>query len=200
LGGLTGLSPDVQKNKAKSSKTSCIRAANEVAYPTATAQSVYDYSGTVASDARDLKAALDSELTLLNGQRTVLLTAINTTCADGDTVCTNNKETAIAKAKSDVQTTVAGIKAGCDKATEDDVVASKEKTRGWISALSTITLGTAGALLVNRATQDIQDSELSAAQKAAYEDWMNKVGRHITCYIGGDEAGNYGDVITTALE
>ncbi|MBR2286591.1 MAG: hypothetical protein IJ866_04010 [Alphaproteobacteria bacterium] len=200
LGGLTGLSPDVQKNKAKSSKTSCIRAANEVAYPTATAQNVYDYSGTVASDARDLKAALDSELTLLNGQRTVLLTAINTTCADGDKTCLSNKENAIAKAKSDVQTTVASIKAGCDKATEDDVVASKDKTRGWISALSTITLGTAGALLVNRATQDIQDSELSAAQKAAYEDWMNKVGRHITCYIGGDEAGNYGDVITTALE
>lgn len=200
LGGLTSLKPDVQKNKAKSSKTSCIRAANEVAYPTATAQNIYDYSGTVVSDARDLKVALDSELTQLNNQRSVLLTHINTNCADSDTNCKNNKQTGITTATADVKTSVANIKAACEKADENEVAGSKEKTRGWISALSTVTLGTAGALLVNRATRDIQDSELSAAEKAAYEDWMSKVGRHITCYIGGDEAGNYGDVITTALE
>lgn len=35
---------------------------------------------------------------------------------------------------------------------------------------------------------------------AEQQEWMNKVGRHITCYIGGDEAGQYGDVITTSLE
>ncbi len=35
---------------------------------------------------------------------------------------------------------------------------------------------------------------------AEQQEWMNNVGRHITCYIGGDEAGNYGDIITTSLE
>jgi len=35
---------------------------------------------------------------------------------------------------------------------------------------------------------------------AEQQEWMNNIGRHITCYIGGDEAGNYGDIITTSLE
>ena len=69
-----------------------------------------------------------------------------------------------------------------------------------------ITAGTAavstliGGWTVWKATKDIQDSELDAEQKAAYEEWMKNVGRHITCYIGGDEAGSYGDVISTSLE
>ena len=69
-----------------------------------------------------------------------------------------------------------------------------------------ITAGTAavstliGGWTVWKATKDIQNSELDAEQKAAYEEWMKNVGRHITCYIGGDEAGSYGDVISTSLE
>ena len=51
-----------------------------------------------------------------------------------------------------------------------------------------------------KATKDIQQSELDAEQKAAYTEWMNNVGRHISCFIGGDEAGSYGDTITTSLE
>ena len=59
---------------------------------------------------------------------------------------------------------------------------------------------TAGGLLVYKATYDIQKANLDAEQKAAIEEWMNDVGRHITCYIGSDEAGNYGDMISTSLE
>ena len=94
------------------------------------------------------------------------------------------------------------LKNACKKIATGDGNTTTEKAsnHGWVTAVSTIALGTAGGLLVNKATQDIQDSELSAAQKEAYEDWMNKVGRHISCYIGGDEAGSFGDVISTSLE
>ena len=69
-----------------------------------------------------------------------------------------------------------------------------------ITAVSTGVTALAGGLLVNKAVRDIQKSSLTDAEKAAYEEWMNNIGRHITCYIGGDEAGSYGDIITTSLE
>ena len=71
----------------------------------------------------------------------------------------------------------------------------------WIgSTVGAVAVGTAGAFLLNRATRDIQDSNMDAAQKAAYNEWMNSVGKHISCYVGGDEAGTYGDIITTSIE
>lgn len=71
----------------------------------------------------------------------------------------------------------------------------------WIgSTVGAAVVGTAGAFLLNRATRDIQDTDMDAAQKAAYNEWMNSVGKHISCYVGGDEAGTYGDIITTSIE
>lgn len=71
----------------------------------------------------------------------------------------------------------------------------------WIgSTVGAAVVGTAGAFLLNRVTRDIQDSNMDAAQKAAYNEWMNSVGKHISCYVGGDEAGTYGDIITTSIE
>lgn len=78
---------------------------------------------------------------------------------------------------------------------------SGAQSKTWIgSTVGAVAVGTAGAFLLNRATRDIQDSNMDAAQKAAYNEWMNSVGKHISCYVGGDEAGTYGDIITTSIE
>lgn len=78
---------------------------------------------------------------------------------------------------------------------------SSAQSKTWIgSTVGAVAVGTAGAFLLNRATRDIQDSNMDAAQKAAYNEWMNSVGKHISCYVGGDEAGTYGDIITTSIE
>lgn len=78
---------------------------------------------------------------------------------------------------------------------------SGAQSKTWIgSTVGAAAVGTAGAFLLNRATRDIQDSNMDAAQKAAYNEWMNSVGKHISCYVGGDEAGTYGDIITTSIE
>jgi hypothetical protein len=58
----------------------------------------------------------------------------------------------------------------------------------------------AGGVLAYKATRDIQQSSLDSEQRAAYEEFMNTIGNHISCYIGGDEAGSYGDIITTSIE
>lgn len=73
-------------------------------------------------------------------------------------------------------------------------------TNWGITVASTGVTALASGLLMYKATRDIQRSNLNAEEKAAIEEFMNNVGRHITCYIGGDEAGSYGDIITTSLE
>ncbi len=83
------------------------------------------------------------------------------------------------------------------KTSENDHV---QKKTGWITPTTTAVTALASGLLMYKATRDIQRSNLDAEEKAAIEEFMNNVGRHITCYIGGDEAGSYGDIITTSLE
>ena len=69
---------------------------------------------------------------------------------------------------------------------------------GWV--LGSALTGAAGGFLVNKATRDIQASNLSAAEKAAYDEWMDDIGKHIKCYIGPDEAGQYGDVLSVTMD
>ena len=54
----------------------------------------------------------------------------------------------------------------------------------------------AGGITTAQIMRESNRTEFTAAQK----EWMDNIGRHITCYIGGDEAGSYGDIITTSLE
>lgn len=76
-----------------------------------------------------------------------------------------------------------------------------EENNAWIgSTVGAVVTGVAGGVLVNRLTHDIQQSNLDAAEKAAYEEWMNSVGKHLRCFIGSDEVGMYGDTISTSIE
>ena len=58
----------------------------------------------------------------------------------------------------------------------------------------------AGGVLTYFATKSIQQESLDKTQQAAYQKFMDEIGNHIYCYIGGEEAGQYGDVITTSME
>jgi len=69
-----------------------------------------------------------------------------------------------------------------------------------VSGLGAVAGGVAGGILLNKMTGDIQESMRDADAKAAYEEFMNQVGRHISCYIGGEEAGTYGDVVQPYVE
>lgn len=88
------------------------------------------------------------------------------------------------------------------KAELEDVTSGNQNNKQYraLTPITTLVSAAAGGATVWKATRDIQDANLTAAEKAAYDEWMNNVGRHITCYIGGDEAGSYGDIITTSLE
>lgn len=67
----------------------------------------------------------------------------------------------------------------------------------WIGAAAgALTVGTIAWVANDQAREANKDE----AKRAAEEEWMNSVGKKIHCYIGPDEIGTYGDVISTELE
>ena len=68
--------------------------------------------------------------------------------------------------------------------------------RALVDATGATLLGVAGGVTTAQIMKESNRTQFTAEQ----QEWMNDVGRHITCYIGGDEAGSYGDIITTSLE
>jgi hypothetical protein len=58
----------------------------------------------------------------------------------------------------------------------------------------------AGAGLAYAITDSVQNAELDKAEQEAIKEFMENVGSKIHCYIGPDEAGMYGDVISTSME
>ena len=58
----------------------------------------------------------------------------------------------------------------------------------------------AGAGLAYAITKKVQDAELDKAEQAAIQEFMDNVGSKIHCYIGSEEVGTYGDVISTSME
>ena len=75
--------------------------------------------------------------------------------------------------------------------------AKKKRTAALIGAGAT---AVAGSVLAYQVTKSIQDSALDKAEQAAIKEFMDSVGSKIRCYIGGDEVGMYGDVISTSME
>ena len=80
---------------------------------------------------------------------------------------------------------------------DDPEEAKKKRTAALIGAGAT---AVAGSVLAYQVTKSIQDSALDKAEQAAIKEFMDSVGSKIRCYIGGDEVGMYGDVISTSME
>lgn len=114
--------------------------------------------------------------------------------SDADTTIKTSKSNYIKTAAETAKTALDLLEAECEDS--DD---NTEKKWQWGSLVGAVVTGAAGGFLVNKATRDIQASNLSAAEKAAYEEWMDSVGRHLKCYIGTDEAGEYGDILSVTL-
>ena len=115
-----------------------------------------------------------------------------------------NKDTSTQKYISsewaDRKAAVDAVRQKCQTAVEKDGK-TDGKNNQWIgSAIGTVVGGVGGGIMLNKLTGDIQKASLNADQRAAYEAWMNSVGNHITCYVGGDEAGSYGDIINVTVD
>ena len=87
-----------------------------------------------------------------------------------------------------------------EKAPTADAKKKEARNRSVTTAIGAGVGAIAGGVLAYEATKSIQNSKLDSVEKAAYDEWMNEVGNHIRCFVGGDEVGMYGDIISTSME
>lgn len=100
----------------------------------------------------------------------------------------------------ELKTFVNNIDAKCDEIENLD-----EEDKTWWKKSGGATIGTvvgagAGFGLGYGITKAVQNAELDKAEQEAIQEFMDNVGSKIHCYIGGEEAGTFGDVITTSME
>ena len=194
LGGLTGLgsSDAVKKNNAANSSE---KYANACLTAIEGFETQKDMKQQVAYAEKAVDAAKTLKIDVSGAQQIV------DNCSRDDygwsvVSCENSMKT--------LATHMNNLKQDCKKASSEQSkdAGKNEKDRSYwaITPATAVVTTLVGGWTVYKATKDIQQSELDAEQKAAYTEWMNNVGRHISCFIGGDEAGSYGDTITTSLE
>lgn len=202
LGGITGLNKTKNKLSSKNTAVSYIKAIETLINDNKFTE-VTTYANLMEESAKKLNVSED--LITKTKESVVLWSEVSYIYDETKNSTDDNKADsleAMAKDMSEFKDAallnLSTLKTACENA-EDS---SEEKSDNqWVGpTLGAVLTGTAGAFLVNKATRDIQKSNLSAAEKAAYEEWMDSVGKHIKCYIGTDEAGEYGDIISVSME
>ena len=102
--------------------------------------------------------------------------------------------------KDNLLTALRDLDTECEDASEGNINDANAKKAKVAAGITGAVTAVAGGVLTYYATKAIQDAELDKAEREAYDMFMEEIGNHIYCYIGGEEAGQYGDVITTSME
>ncbi len=116
-----------------------------------------------------------------------------------DTACTN-AETAVSDA---CQSVVADLGSLCSQVEDfGGQLANYDNNfqRQGINLLGAVLGAGAAGYGAYKLTESIQSTNLSDAEREAYETFMREVGSSIYCFIGADEAGTYGDLIEISVE
>lgn len=188
LSGLTGLNTNIMgRNTPEQLLKNCQRAASNA--------TLYRNSPDLGREVRSatdaaFKAGVDSTKTSAIEKAYREFDATRTTKdKDGDEALWRKLEEGLDGLKYDCQSAL----------TEEDTdVSTKDiKTAAGITGAVT---AVAGGALTFFATKAIKEANLDKAEQEAYDTFMNEIGNHIYCYIGGEEAGQYGDIITTSME
>lgn len=109
------------------------------------------------------------------------------------------KQTEAKTANENLKNGLNALKNLCEAGSNNEEENSAKKTKtaaGITGALTAV----GGGIMTFYATKAIKNAILDKAEQEAYDTFMNEIGNHIYCYIGGEEAGQYGDVITTSME
>ena len=203
LGGLTG------KKASGNTKTSALnrvaaieRIINNPSVYANEVPSVTGYMSSLATEARSL--GVDSTtINMTQSAVTAWATEYNATHNSDGSVKRNSTNTSVNTTNYNNAVINATSQLGTLK-TAIDVADGQSNSGGknsWIApTVGAVVTGAAGATILTLATRDIQNANLSAEQQAAYDEWMNNVGRHLKCYIGVDEAGEYGDIISVSMD
>lgn len=157
--------------------------------------SLKTYADNAGASETAINRAVASVNTWVASQKAIDAAKVTKPSAE-QTAAATTAQANIAAQKTQAITDLDLLKSECENGTSKTTAKNQ-----WLGpTLGAVVTGAAGGFLVNKATRDIQASNLSAAEKAAYEEWMNNVGNHIKCYIGTDEAGEYGDILSVSMD
>ena len=191
FGKMTGLKKDSSETSMAVKYIDAIKNSMNSSNPDVA--TVTNWMVSLKTEAKKLKVS-DSDITPADNAVAVWASAQKT--LNSASKPTEEQKSAVVTAKTNAVSALDVLKTACENA--DGTTESKNQ---WLApTLGAVLTGAAGGFLVNKATRDIQASNLSSAEKAAYEEWMNNVGKHIKCYIGPDEAGEYGDILSVTME
>ncbi len=188
--GLMDKTKTVNLNKKQSAVKSCKSQLRS-------AQDKLQYATSTPDDIRKLLRSAEVKLESADVYKTFSLDL-----SDWDNARTaykNNNKIAFEEKASEAKSKIDNMIAECAV----DMVSDEDKNT-WQKHGGTI-LGTAlggvgGGLLGYYITDSIQNAALDKAEQEAITEFMENVGSKIHCYIGAEEAGEYGDVISTSMD
>ena len=168
---------NVKNSTKEKQKERCLKYASE-------AQAAASNSEATGIDATVKNSLLSTARSML-ARAAAECKNLGVTCSDGgETVdAATIKTTASA-------TTIAC--AGADTGTDSD-----RKAARWAVPVAT---SVAGGLLGSGITWSVIKAKKENIKNEAAQQWMDEVGEHIQCYIGTEELGTYGDVVSIELD
>ena len=82
-----------------------------------------------------------------------------------------------------------------------DMTPSEKNGQGWKGAAAVSAVSAAaGYALTGGTTAAVMKAKNRDKFNEAQRQWMDEIGSHIQCYVGGDEAGSYGDAVQVTLD
>ena len=102
--------------------------------------------------------------------------------------------------KGNLDAKMTELRSACVALANADTGDKKGLKKGAAAGIGAAVGAVAGTALLYNVTKSIQDANLDSAEQAAIKEFMDSVGSKIRCYIGGEEVGTYGDVISTSME
>ena len=166
------------------------------------AQSKLSYKTSSEEDIRNLLRSAESKLEQADIYETFTLDLSNWNKARLNYVKDDDEETYRSNFNTEASNAARQIDSMISKCS---VNLDEDEDKNWWKSHGGTVLGTAlggvgGGLLGYYITDSIQNAALDKAEQEAIQEFMDNVGSKIHCYIGPDEAGEYGDVISTSMD
>ena len=207
LGGLTKNSSKKNTNYQNACKNNTENALSALKSPTDYDkwQSAFGYISNMLSAAKKLLEISDSNTnssyTALNNQYSTIQTTVpglfgyKESNKKWEIKNDNDQAATAATTAATTENMIRALKTECE---------NSEQKEGWFQNWGGATIvgaGTAlaGGLAAYHIVQDAHKSKLDAAEQEAYQEFMDNIGSKITCFIGADEVGTYGDMISTSM-
>ncbi len=189
LGGLLGTTNNTDTNKTKLARCVSYVDAYVKTANGKTAQGYATSAINMADSINDTDKLISVKSAIDAAAATDLVYADEKVDTDKNPVAKQKKDAANAAMEM--------VKTYCQTEVEGAKSASSRTTGNLIGAGAGAIIG---GVLAYQATRSIQNASADSAEAAAIDEWMNDVGKHIRCYIGSEEVGMYGDMISTEME